>query len=259
MANETCSIDIIFASELLADKASTLPKVSSTDYYRLMLDTLLPNEDKVIALDGDLLVLEDLTALWNIDICDYYLGACYFRPHDMYNRQYVQDVLGLDIGKRVNIGVMLMNLKEIKANKLQEKFLAKIGVFQVMSEDIINFVCKDKIKYIPIKYNFNLHFYKYRDLLAGDPHYSIQEYDEADKYPAIFHYTLEKPWKVKTKKRKEWLFYFEKSPYKDEDLQLVRSSSFKNRRFSAIFKGLNEKLYAIIRILGLKLKVKVRR
>lgn len=258
LETNTCHIEIIFAADLLADKVATLPKVSSTDYYRLMLDTLLPNEDKVIALDGDLLVLEDLTSLWNVDLEGNYLAGCYFRPHDVYNRKYVQDVLGLDEGKRINIGVMLMDLKKIKKDNLQEKFVSKIGVFRTMSEDIINFVCKDKIKYIPIKYNFNLHFYKFRDLLEGDPHYTMKEYDKADKHPAIFHYTLEKPWKAKTKRDKEWLRYFYKSPYSFSKLQRKCSPSFSERLFSIGFKEKNDKIYAIVRILGMKFKLRAK-
>ena len=255
LSNKSCEIKIIYAAELLADKASTLEKVSNTDYYRLMLDTILPHEDKVISLDGDLLVLEDLSELYNIDLEDNYIGGVYFRPHDIYNRSYVQNVLGLDEGKRINIGVMLMNLKRIREDNIQMDFLKNIGRFNIMSEDIINYVCKDKIKYIPLKYNYNLHFYRYADLLKGDPIYSMEEYENAEKNPAIFHYTLEKPWKTDTLHRQKlWFDYKKSSTYKytivyGEESLLHKIFSVKNYYHSG-------KVYKRIQILGIRFNIR---
>lgn len=257
---DKCSIEIIFAADKLSNIEATLPKVTSTDYYHLMLDNLIPNENKVIALDGDLLVLEDLTELYNTDLENNYLAGCYFRPHDIYNRKYVQEVLGLNIGKRINIGVMVMDLNLIRKDNLQPKLLSKIGKFKVMSEDIINFICKDKIKYIPVKYNYNLHYYKYHYLLKGDPLYSMQEYKEAQKRPVIFHFTLEKPWKVKTKNYKKWLQYFKKSPYKNEKItyneKAILETSIKNKLFSLTIKTNPSRPYVVAKIFGIKFKIK---
>ena len=221
-----CKIEIITNPNALEGKYANLEKVTSTDYYRLMLDTFL-KEDRIIALDGDLVVLDDLTELYNIDLEDKIIGGCYFRPHDVYNRKYVQETLNLDEGKRINIGVMLINLKKIRENNLQSEFIKNIGRFKVMSEDIINYVCKDKIKYIPLKYNYNLHFYKYKKLLKNDPVYSNNEYKSAEKKPVIFHYTLEKPWKIKgLQKSNLWFKYLKKSPYKDTKLKLTSNNPF---------------------------------
>lgn len=216
-----CRIEII-RSDAVSKYGANLKKVTNTDYFRLILDSYI-NEDKIIALDGDLLVLDDLTELYNIDLENNLIGGCYFRPHDVYNRKYVQERLGLDEGKRINIGVMLMDLDKIRKENLQKKFIENIGKFEVMSEDIINYVCKDRIKYIPLKYNYNLHFYKYKKLLKNCPVYSQKEYREAQKKPTIFHYTLSKPWKDKNvEKRKLWLSYFKETPYKNTDLQIKK-------------------------------------
>ena len=218
LEQKDCSINIIINKNVLAGYEANLEKVTTTDYFRLILPEFI-KEDKVIALDGDLIVLEDLSSLYNIDLEENVLGGCYFRPHDVYNRQYVQDTLGLEEGKRINIGVMLMNLNKIKNDCLEKKFLENIGKFEVMSEDIINYVCKDKIKYLPIRYNFNLHFYKYKNYLNTCPRYTLKEYKEAEQHPAIFHYTLLKPWKErKVKKNKLWLKYYKMSPYKKDIL-----------------------------------------
>ncbi len=218
LENNECSINIIENKKALEGFQANLEKVTSTDYFRLILPEFI-DEEKVIALDGDLVVLDDLTELYNIDLGENIIGGCYFRPHDVYNREYVQNVLKLDEGKRINIGVMLMDLKKIKEKALDKEFVKHIGNFKVMSEDIINYVCKDKIKYLPLKYNYNLHFYKYKKLLKNCPRHSMEEYREAAGTPVIFHYTLEKPWKVKNViKHKLWLKYYKKSPYKSEKI-----------------------------------------
>lgn len=255
--DKTCQIEIIYAKDLLNGMKATLEKVTNTDYYRLMLDTILLKEDKVIALDGDLIVLDDLTDLYNIDLEENYIGGCYFRPHDIYNRAYVQNVLTLDEGKRINIGVMLMNLKKLRQDGIQEKFLSKIGQFDVMSEDIINYVCKDRIKYIPVKYNYNLHFYKYKDLLKGCPVYSDNEYLRAERNPAIFHYTLEKPWKVDVVYRQRaFEFYKNKSPYKRTKLRIKKKNLVMKKVFSIENISVNDRIYKQINLLGIRIKIK---
>ena len=221
-----CSINIIENKDALKNFHANLEKVTSTDYFRLILPSFI-KEEKVIALDGDLLVLDDLNELYNIDLEENIIGGCYFRPHDVYNREYVQNTLGLDEGKRINIGVMLMDLKKIKENALDKEFVKHIGRFKVMSEDIINYVCKNKIKYLPLKYNYNLHFYKYKKLLKNCPKHSEKEYKEAEKHPTVFHYTLEKPWKVKNVvKNKLWLKYYKKSPYENEKINYDKPKEF---------------------------------
>ena len=218
LQNYNCEIYIIENNDALVSYTDRLANVTTTDYFRLILPKFI-NEKKVIALDGDIIVLEDLTELYNIDLEENIVGGCYFRPHDIYNREYVQNTLTLDEGKRINIGVMLMNLEKIKNEGLEKDFTDKIGYFKVMSEDIINFVCKNRIKYIPIKYNYNLHFYKYHKLLKNDPVYTQKEYKLAEKSPTIFHYTLSKPWKKKNIKRFNlWYHYYKLSPYKSEKI-----------------------------------------
>lgn len=252
--SKDCKVVIIIAKEILNNKLSTLDKVTNTDYYRLMLDSFI-DEDKVIALDGDILVLDDLTSLYNQQLEGNYIGGCYFRPHDVYNRQYVQDCLGLNEGKRINIGVMLMDLKKIREYNLQEKFVENIGRFQTMSEDIINYVCKDKIKLIPIKYNYNLHFYKYSYMLKSCPVYSFNEYIEAEQKPIIFHYTLQKPWKENVQYHQRlWFNYLKYTPYKKIKIKISKEKSMIQTIFSV--RNSDDKSHKIITILGMKLKFK---
>ncbi len=250
---DDCQIEIIFAKDALKDKVATLEKVSSTDYYRLMLDSFI-YEDKLIALDGDLLVLDDLSELYNIKLGDdKYLGGCYFRTHDVYNREYVQETLGLDEGKRINIGVMLFNLKKIKEDNLQEKFVQNIGRFRIMSEDIINYVCKDKIQHIPLKFNYTLHFYKYSDVLTSDPVYSMDEYNKAEKNPVIFHYTLAKPWKEDVGHRQKlWYKYLKLTPYKNVKFKLAS----KNKFWQVEKASENNNFHNIYSIGAIKIKIK---
>ena len=96
-------------------------RVGISAYYRLKLPSLL-NEEKVIYLDSDLVVTDDISKLWNYDIDNYYLGAV----EDKYS-----DIMGcqanLPEGETyINSGVMLMNLKNFRCDNLEEKIFKKL-------------------------------------------------------------------------------------------------------------------------------------
>ena len=49
--------------------------ISIETYFRFFIPELFPQYEKILYLDADMLVLQDLEDLYNTDIKDYYLGA----------------------------------------------------------------------------------------------------------------------------------------------------------------------------------------
>ena len=95
-------------------------------YYRLLIPYLLPkNIEKVIYLDCDLLVLEDISKLWNISLDNYLIAAI----QDGCNRRLEQGVpnykeLNLDgQSKCFNTGVLVINFKKWRKEKISEKVI----------------------------------------------------------------------------------------------------------------------------------------
>lgn len=189
--------------------------VTMAGYYRLFLSQLLPdNIDKVIYLDGDMIVSDRLDELWNTDISQYAIGCV----KDMDENPNLNRI---DYGRTFgyfNSGMLLINLQYWRTHCLQDIFL------QCMKEhgdkliyhdqDVLNFVLYDKKQWLPLKYNVQNGFLfkdKYQ-LFSCD---SSDELQEAQNHPAVIHYTLSKPWKR-----------YSMSPYKSKFVEIRKMTQW---------------------------------
>ena len=69
-----CTITLID----MKDKLSSLYKsrhLSTATYYRLILPSLLPQLDKILYLDSDIIVRQDLSSLFDYDVDNFYLAG----------------------------------------------------------------------------------------------------------------------------------------------------------------------------------------
>lgn len=158
---KTDNIDIEFVD--VAKKVEPIRRefeISLRDYYtvsifyRLFIPSLFPEYDKAIYIDSDVVVKEDIKKLYDIDVNGYLLGAVTDQIVNCTEpfRVYVKKVLGVEPENYINSGVLLMNLKEMREFKLEEKFIDMIikHNFETVApdQDYINFICKGKIKYL---------------------------------------------------------------------------------------------------------------
>ncbi|WP_287621123.1 glycosyltransferase family 8 protein [Parabacteroides sp.] len=175
-------------------------KLSISTYYRLLMSSLLPeNVRRVIYLDGDIVVCGNLKGLWNEDMeCFALAGVPDAKLHQgkieqTYNQLKYSPSLGY-----FNAGVLLVNLDYWrKHNSIKEIFdfvkSTKNG-FLHHDQDILNYVFREKKKFLPLKYNLMPEF------LLWPPYRLISwEYDEeidqeAARSPVIIHYSIAKPW-----------------------------------------------------------------
>jgi lipopolysaccharide biosynthesis glycosyltransferase len=77
-------------------------------WYRIFLPELLPDVDRILYLDSDLIALADLRPLWETDVDDLYLAAAtnVLEPHYADRLREA----GFDPRSYFNAGVMLLNL-----------------------------------------------------------------------------------------------------------------------------------------------------
>lgn len=118
-------------------------RITSATYLKLYL-TQLPF-DKIIYMDGDTLCQDSLDELWNMN--PEYIAAC-----ETYSEKHKQD-LGYNYALS---GVMVMNLKNLRKINFTELCLSqtpKVKYWQ-HEETLINVALKDKINFIPIKWNY---------------------------------------------------------------------------------------------------------
>lgn len=143
--------------------------------------TKILKEDKVLYLDVDTVIMNDLSELWNTNLASNYIAA---RPESEYY---------------INSGVLLMNLKAIRNSKKDDLLihLIKTCRFVFPDQDAINIAFKNHILYLKDKFN-----------KLGN---SKQAYDEGEI--AIRHFAgLIKPWKNNADERDKalWEKYYTK-------------------------------------------------
>lgn len=191
-------------------------------YYRMVFASMLPQYEKILYLDIDILVRKDLTEFYNIDIKDNYLAGVpvflsYFKLYEKTRK-----ITGLsNLEFFINAGVLLMNLKAIQRDKIEEQWQSLIGMGGDADQPILNAVCYKKIAIIPCKYNVSqvdLPFYM--DGKAST-FYDTAELKNAFEDPVIFHYTgKEKPWNYKDLfLAREWYRYYLLTPFADIELK----------------------------------------
>lgn len=152
-------VDISKRLENIKSRFKNVYHFSIVTYYRLFIASLFPQYDKIVYLDCDLVVLGDISKLYHTDLGDNILGAApeQFVRNTAQFRDYAQISLGVDPDQYVNAGVLLINLKEFRNNRIEEKFVRLITEydFDLLDPDqaYLNYLCRDKIYTLPNGWN----------------------------------------------------------------------------------------------------------
>ena len=216
------SLSFIDMKDTFKDIPKTHKYVNYVSAFKFLIPSLFPQFDKVLYLDTDVIVRTDLTELYSTDIKDNYVAGCLCLVNHITCRDSISKETGIEsMDYYINAGVILMNLKEIRQNKIDKQCIDMIGSFKgSVDQHIMNKVCYGKIFFLPIKYNVSNSSIKIFESGMGKIFYSLQEIEQAYKNPAIFHWTGgNKPWQCYNLfLAHEWFRYFIKTPFKDMKL-----------------------------------------
>ncbi len=152
-------VDITAEVENIKSRFKNVYHFSVVAYYRLFIASLFPQYDKVVYLDCDLVVLGDISELYNTELGNNILGAApeEFVQNTSEFRLYAKTALGVDPDRYVNSGVLLMNLKEFRKCKIEESFVKIITEydFDLLDPDqaYLNYLCFGKIHVLPNGWN----------------------------------------------------------------------------------------------------------
>ena len=165
-------------------------------FARLLLSSVLPDLDKIIYLDCDIVVLNDLQSLWNFDVSDV---AVAMAPDFTLKDKSTLNRLGITTGYYLNSGVILMNLdywrKHDVQNRIFSYILEKGDKLIYNDQDALNSILQNEHKELHIKYNFS--YYYFHRLIGVLYKEKIHEIIEARDKPIIFHYFGPlKPWSL---------------------------------------------------------------
>ena len=171
--------------------------LSRATYYRLLLPQILPGDiERVVYLDGDILVSDSLRTLWDINI----EGKAVAAVPDSYNNVplHFNRLRYLQAKGYFNAGVLLINLDYWRNHNVVDKFVDYVRKhperLACHDQDVLNFVFQDSKKELPLKYNM-LNEYWF------DTRYSVLSWQyeeqmiEGQRHPVVVHFTgIPKPW-----------------------------------------------------------------
>lgn len=195
--------------------------VTTAALLKFDLANLLPcSVNKVLYLDGDIIVQKDLTELYNTDISCEYAGVI---------KDYRGITLKGDFRERLKInhnayfnsGVLLLNLDLIRKDNLPVKLLEYriSGVNYYMDQDAFNVVFKENVKYLSFYFNLQLSCWRFAKSEELANYYNLLTCNDKYEYikkSIILHYTADKPWKYYDYHGADiWLYYYLQSPLKN--------------------------------------------
>lgn len=176
-----------------------LGHVTMPTFYRLMIANQLLQYDRCIVLDSDILVRNDLSEMYSVDLSDNYIAGIKSwadQQPTSVNKKHME-IDGLpSMDNFIYLGVLVMNLKKIRDDNLTEKFVFHMSKgYPKDDQDVFNICCYGKIKFLPLKYNLMCRFYK-SGFPRGNNIYSQAELKEDVNNPVIIHYpgNKNKPW-----------------------------------------------------------------
>ena len=183
----------------------------SRHYYRLLMPYLLPQTvDRAIYLDVDLIILADISHLWQIDLKDYLIGA----SQDFLENcgSAISNCIELGISpnaKYFNSGVLLINLKKWRDQDISKKVI----ICRLSNEEAV----LASEHYIYDQFGLNVILVEQWQELDPRWNYSPGP-GKTTLNPFIVHYYGNvKPWNQKCKPefRQHFIYYLNQTPYKD--------------------------------------------
>ena len=163
---------------------------SRAAYYRLILPDLLPELEKIIYLDCDLAVLDDLGKLYD----EPFDGADCMAVVTKIKASHTEK-LGISPAEYFNSGVIVFSPAEWKRKNYIDEFKKcfenHLDMLCYPDQDILNIVFRNNIKILHPRWNIITSTYRNEPV----PCYSADEVKEALHSPGIAHYTGDhKPW-----------------------------------------------------------------
>jgi lipopolysaccharide biosynthesis glycosyltransferase len=124
--------------------------VSSTALYKFLLPQLIADRDKVLYIDGDVLIRADVRSIFDVDMGDHLAAVVRDYPQVLYAEQ----TFGVEHGMGYfNSGVMVLNLDKMRAERISDRLIAakQLSDSPLQDQDIFNDVLAGQVTYMPLK------------------------------------------------------------------------------------------------------------
>lgn len=138
---------------------------------RAAFPEMFPQYSKILSLDIDTVVTEDVSDLWDYDMTDYYLAGV---PEPQRQRSSADPMY-------INFGVVMMNLDKLRQDNIQPKLIDSLNTQKAgcPEQDVFNKFCAGHILELPADYNYTTYSH-----ITGDA-----------QSQRILHYAGQKFWR----------------------------------------------------------------
>ena len=242
MAKENTTIDFVHLQKEL-DKVQSLfymrDYYSQATYYRFFISDLFPQYAKVLYLDCDLIIIDDIAKLYNTPLDGNLIAAIReetmteFQPFG----QYTKKVIGLNPYEYFNAGIMVMDVQKFRREHILDQFLKMLKQYKfyvAQDQDYLNVMCKGRVKFVDLGWNKaafkNVHF--------------------DDRNLKIVHYKINwKPWHYAGTEYEELFWeYAAKTPYYDHFMNIRNNYTEERKQIDAqAFEKMKTQCYADIK------------
>lgn len=234
VCRKNISLRFFYVSDFFKGKDIYVPRhissVTIETYYRLLAPMIFTAYPKVIFMDSDTLIIEDISNLYDTDVSKYPLAATrelLFQSALTEGERNISeflDTLGLkDPEKYFQAGVILFNNKYFNENNLSEKLLENIQnkKYEMVDQDALNEICQEKALLVSNRWNYAPLSEKSQHFLDFMPETDKKAY-LAIKNPGIIHFIGAhwKPWCIVENKYDHiWWRYCRQTPFYEEALK----------------------------------------
>lgn len=128
-------------------------------YYRLFIPSLFPQYDKVLYIDCDTVLDDDVEKLYRTDLGNNLVAAVpdTIVRDDPALQDYVRLAVGVMPDGYFNSGVMLMNLRAFRRFDIEGQFVRLISRYHFPTvapdQDYLNYLCNGLVTYLPDSWN----------------------------------------------------------------------------------------------------------
>ena len=192
----------------------TDPRYTEAASFRLLLPELLPEYDRMVYIDCDVIVRQDIGRLFNeTELGEKWLGVVFEAPIEKQAERF--RALGCDPMRYFNSGFLLMNLEQMRKEKVSERLIeaCRVPYLEFPDQDALNQVCLGHVVPLSPLYNGIRTFFipKYKaDFLAQ---YGSKKLWKQVQSEATIHYTGGKPWNIFTIQFGAWWKTYETLPH----------------------------------------------
>ena len=191
----------------------TDPRYTEAASFRLLLPELLPEYDKIIYIDCDVIVRQDVGKLYHeMELGGKWLGVVFEAPIENQAERFL--AIGCDPNRYFNSGFLLMNLAQMRQDHVSEQLLeaCRVPYLEFPDQDSLNQVCQGRVLPLSPLYNGIRTFFiqKYKPDFVRQ--YGSEELWKQVQREATIHYTGGKPWNLFTVKFGDWWRTYESLP-----------------------------------------------